>query len=104
MPVMRSGYRIPQNTVSTMIPIAALMMSRLSAMNSIEVSGQSLHDRTEQQGGEEGECADQHDDPDQENHERQVVGAHRPEAGGTDSLAGQRSGHGEREQDWREAG
>ena len=38
--------------------------------------GQALDDRAEQEGGEEGQRADQHDHADQQDHERRVVGSH----------------------------
>ena len=83
-----------------MIPMTEVTMSRLMGVSSVvEVSSQALHDRSEQQGGEEGQCADQDDHADQQHHERGVVGAHRAEPGRADPLAGERSGDGEREQD-----
>src|SRR5450755_196453 len=100
-PVITSGYRMPSTSVRTTMPMAEVMRSRFI---SVEVGGEALHDRTEQQGGEEGERADEHDHADEKDHEGGVVGPHRPEAGGADPLAGQRTGHGQREQDRRVAG
>ena len=49
-----------------MIAMAEVRMSRFM---SVEVSGQALHDRSEQQGGEEGQRADEDDHADQQHRE-----------------------------------
>src|ERR1035437_5444151 len=98
IPVITSGYRTPSNSVNTTIPIADVVMSFLM---SVEVSGQALHERAQQPGGEERERADEHDHADQQHHERGVIGPHRPQAGGADPLPGQRPRDREREQDRR---
>ena len=76
---------------------------RMSRRMSVEVSCQSLDDRTEQQSREEGERADEDDHADQQDHERWVVGAHRAEAGRADTLARQGSCDRQREEDRRVA-
>ena len=50
-----------------MMPMTDVTMSRRM---SVEVSGQALHDRAEQQGGEERQRADEDDHADQQHHER----------------------------------
>ena len=45
------------------------------------MSGQALHDRSEQERGKEGQRADEHDHADQQHGEGGVVGAHRAKAG-----------------------
>ena len=62
-----------------------------------------LHDRAEQERGEEGERADEDDHADQQHDEGRGVGAHRAQARGGDPLAGQRAGDREDEQDRDEA-
>ena len=69
-----------------------------------KVRGQALDDRAEQQSGEERERADEDHDPDQQEDEGRRVGAHRPEAGRGDVLAGQSAGHRQHEEDREEAG
>ena len=64
---------------------------------SVKVGGQALDDRSEQEGGEERERADEHDHADQQHRERPVVGAHRAEARGADPLAGEGTGNGKRD-------
>src|SRR5215469_6802483 len=92
----------PRNSVSTRMPMAALMMSRLSVISSVQVGSEALNDWAKEEGWEESERADEHDHADQQDHERRVVGSHRAETGGADPLAGQRDGDSEREQDRRE--
>ena len=45
-----------------------------------------LHDRPEQQRGDEGQQRDEEDGPDEQDDEDRRVGAHRPEAGGVTRL------------------
>ena len=56
---------------------------------------QGLHDRAEQERGEERERADQDDHADEQDDEGGIVGAHRARALGSDPLGGERAGDGE---------
>src|ERR1700689_5082121 len=100
-PVMNIGYTNPQRTVKTITEMKAVMRSR--RMSAVEVGGEGLHERAEQEGREEGERADEDDHADQQHHERRVVGAHRPQARRARALAGQRTADREREEDRRVA-
>src|ERR1700761_5987637 len=80
IPVTSSGYSRPQTTISVSTPSAAVVNSLRILMFRfplVEVSGQALDDRSEQERGEERERADEDDHADQEHHEGAVVGAHR---------------------------
>ena len=70
-------------------------MRSFAVRSSEQLVGQALHDGAEQQGGEEGERADDHDDADQQHRERGRVGAEGAGADGRDPLSGQGPGDGE---------
>src|SRR5271167_2257314 len=95
-PVISSGYTSPSRIANTMTPMIDVTMSRFI---SVEVCGQALNDRAEEQGREERQRADEDDHANKQDHERGIVGAHRAEARGGDPLAGQGSGDRQREQD-----
>src|SRR5690242_14813484 len=87
-PVMSSGKATPSISVSTSIPMAEVTMSRLM---SVEVAGEALDDRAEEEGGEEGERSHQHDHAGEQHRESGVVGAHRAEARRSEPLTGEGS-------------
>src|SRR5579875_2026530 len=106
MPVTTSGYSSPRTTIRVTTATIEVTNSLRTAMFRtplVEVPGQALDDRSEQQGGKEGERPDQHDHADQQDDKGAIVGAHRSQAGWTHTLAHECTCDGQCEQDRRVA-